>query len=202
VSKDLSYYLERPERVVELSDEQIDSWIAEYPFVQSFRWLKARRDLDLNRADMRESIRSAACYSDDLVFLKYQLLRDSGTMKDFQSGAHDWVLENNAVVLSSIEAETKVAIKKLEKDQLVADAVEKKDPAPIAQAPKPITKEKKKKEEPLAPLLSQAEKVKQIDDILGEYNDQLSDFSLWLISQKEDQKKSAKVEEEEKEKQT
>ena len=185
MSKKLSYYLENPERVTELSDEQLTAWIAQYPSVQSFRWLKARRDLDLNLPSMRDSIRTAAAHSDDLVLLKYQLLCDKGKMTALRSEAEQWLLERE----KAAEARQTTP---------AADGIVKEIPA-LEEASAKVDARSSSHEggdlidmEGFPTPLSKAAKAKQVEDILREYQEELSEFSAWLMGQKEDQKKSKK----------
>ena len=85
VKRSLTYYLEHPEQVTELSEAEINNLVRQYPYAQSIKWLKARYDLDLGLPTMRESVLAAAAATDDLVFLRYQLLHDSSKVQKLKA---------------------------------------------------------------------------------------------------------------------
>lgn len=87
--KDLAYYLTHPEEATSIPESTLRDWIEKYPYSPGVRWLKARKDLFSQSKDMEKSISMAARYSQDLRFLKFNLLRDPKAEKSMAEQAQN-----------------------------------------------------------------------------------------------------------------
>lgn len=108
MKRGLTYYLEHPEQVTELSEAEINALVDQYPYAQSLKWLKARYDLDLGLPSMRESVLAAAAATDDLVFLRYQLLHDSSKVSQLKSDLQKEETKTHDEVLSGVDLDEPV----------------------------------------------------------------------------------------------
>lgn len=105
IEKGLAYYLEYPEHVSELTRQELLDLIEAYPYAQSLRWLLARHSLDTGQtAYQKEDILNAAIYSEDLIFLRHQLLRKQSDLDELK--ANDWSAPDKKVTATKANLET------------------------------------------------------------------------------------------------
>ena len=194
-NKGLAYYLKYPERIRELTDEELNNWIELYPYAQSLRMLKARRDLDTNSTTMASSIMNAAAYSNDLVFLRYQLLKDQAALDQVAHELETTTSVDETVRMSKKENMPSDQDQEPEQDKAKADDVQEEvttdldDVSSEVEHPESqelsgerIDSEEKDEVETKKPM-SKEQKAEIVDTILKEHESELSGFTKWLIKQ-------------------
>lgn len=215
MAKSLAYYLEHPEEIQHLDETQVNAWVSAYPYSESLRILKARYDLDNGLESVRESIMNAAFYSSDLVFLRYQLLRDSRDMDESARQLKAYRSElatsaatapQEAVVPSSSvpDTETETPIEPIASASSLTETVATQKEETVPTSTKEVTDSpaipEEAEEASTVDELALGEdelkinKIKMVDDLLKEYQDGLSDFSEWLLNRETTVKPSEKVE--------
>lgn len=212
MEKGLAYYLKNPEQIQELDETQLAELVSRYPYCQSLLWMHARHTLDHHGSEATKKIQKAAAQSNDLVFLRHQLLRNEATLN---AVGKQWQKELEAhELLANSKGKDKVDL------QATPIRHDTDDKALVVSKEAKVTKEEKSEvkvfstkevAEKKGELSTDSKEIienndtmsdqqdsnmrkeetpinpskkKVVDQALGEMQSDLSEFSRWLMGQK------------------
>ena len=140
MDKNLAYYINHPEKAMEISESEIRAWLEQYPYSAAVRMLRARKSLDGLSPSSKEDIITAADYVSDPLFLYYQLLRDAGKEGETLDAIREWKEYIPQIPEKSPkeEAEVKKPAAPSTPDRSSDKAAQVEEPPGKEEAPEPI----------------------------------------------------------------